>query len=246
MFDHDVDYPTAVASYDDDGVAAAIAWCVGRIEDGDTISVWTSVKSNLRNCAELEWFVQRHRDVEHITGRGYGRQASTGPVLMAWADMDDIGELIRKRHRIRALCVITYSEDRIRPWVTAAKPDVLGNGSAWESIRPDLGLDPVVVEALKSLTLTANRNNTISAGFEKDQVVGLLLALRGARIPMDADTMQGWALANGWSGDNPKRLAQYVRDINDGKRPRARNVIRPDYIDRLRERAQSGSDDNDG
>lgn len=244
MFNHDVDYPTAVASYDDEGVAAAIAWCVRHMEDGDTISVWTSVKSNLRNCAELERFVKSHRDVEHITGRGHSMPSGTGPVLMAWAHMDDIGELVRYRHSIRALCVITWNEDRIRPWVTAVKPEVLGNGSAWEDLPPALDLDPVVVEALKSLTLTVNHNNTISGGFEKDQVVGVLLALRDALIPMDPDAVQGWTLANGWSGNNPERLAQYVRDINDGKRPRARSVIRADYVDTLRERARSGSDDN--
>jgi hypothetical protein len=35
----------------------------------------------------------------------------------------------------------------------------------------------VVLEAMKSLTLTVNHNNTIQAGFEKDQGVRTLLAL---------------------------------------------------------------------
>ena len=38
MFDRDVDYATAVASYDDEGVDAAIAWCVQHMKDGDTLS----------------------------------------------------------------------------------------------------------------------------------------------------------------------------------------------------------------
>lgn len=239
MFDHDVDYPTAVASSDDEGVAAAIEWSVRHLQDGETLSVWTSLKSNLRNCTELEKLVRRHRDVEHITGRGGTMPAGPGPVLMAWADMDDIGELVRSSRGIRSLCVITGNEDAIRPWVTALKPDILGDGSAWEDLCPDL--DPVVVEALKGLTRTVNHNNTISAGFEKDQVVGVLLALRDARVPLDADAMQGWALAHGWSDKNPARLAQYVHDINAGKRPRTRSVIRAGYVDMLRERIESGS-----
>ena len=32
MFDRDVDYPTAVASYDDEGVDAAIDWCCEHME----------------------------------------------------------------------------------------------------------------------------------------------------------------------------------------------------------------------
>lgn len=237
MFDRDVDYPTAVASYDDEGVAAAIEWSVQHLKDGDTLSVWTSLKSNLKNCAELERFIQRYRDVKHITGRGHGIPIGSGPVLMAWPDMDDIGELARYSRGIRALCVITWNEDQIRPWVTAMKPDILGDGSAWENLSPDF--DPIVVEALKSLTRTVNHNNTISAGFEKDQVVSVLLALRDAQIPLDADAIQGWVLAHGWSGKNPDRLAQYVRDINSGKRPRSRSVIRATYIDSLRERVES-------
>lgn len=64
---HDADYPTAVASYDDEGISAAIEWSVGHLHDGHTLSVWTLLKSNLPNCAELEQFVQRHRNVVHIT-----------------------------------------------------------------------------------------------------------------------------------------------------------------------------------
>lgn len=239
MFDRDTDYPTAVASYDDEGVAAAIDWCVEHMQTGDTLSVWTSLKSNLSNCDALERLVQRHSNVVHIAGRGGGTPRGTGPVLMAWPGMDDIGELVRYGRGIRAICIITWDADGIRPWVTAMKPDILGDGSDWEILSPDL--DPIVVEALRGLTLTVNHNNTISAGFEKDQVVGVLLALRDARIPMDADAMQGWVLAHGWSGKNPERLAQYVRDINGGKRPRARQVLRADYVDYLRQRAASGS-----
>lgn len=239
MFNRDVDYPTAIASYDDDDVTAAIKWCLRHMEDGDALFVWTSLKSNLQNCAELEQLVLRHRNVEHITGRGQGAPSGTGPVLMAWADMDDIGKLVRYSHGVRALCVITWNEDTVRPWVTSTKPDILGDRSAWDDLSPELDLNPIVVEALKDLTLTVNHNNAISAGFEKDQVVGVLLALRDARIPMDAAEIQGWALANGWSGKNPERLAQYVRDINGGKRPRTRGGIRTNYVDTLRKRVGS-------
>lgn len=239
MFDRNADYPTAVASNDDEGVNAALDWCVQHAETGDTISVWTHLKSNLRNRPLLESFVQRYRNVEHITGRGGGTPSGTGPVLMAWPDMQDIGELVRYSRDVRALCVISWNEE-LRPWVTATDPVLLGDGSAWEDETPEL--DPVLIEALKGLTLTVNHNNTISAGFEKDQVVGVLLALRNARIPMDAGTVQGWALAHGWSGKNPERLAQYVRDINDGKRPRSRSVTRADYIETLRRRAAANDE----
>src|SRR4051812_33870859 len=118
MFDRDVNYPTAVASYDEDGVQAAIDWCCQHMTDGDTLTVWTSQKSNLGNCAQLEQLVNRHANVEHVTGRGGGYIHGKGPVLMAWADMDDIGKLVRSGSRnIRCLCVVTWNEEAIRPWV---------------------------------------------------------------------------------------------------------------------------------
>ncbi len=235
MFERDVDYPTAVASYDDDGVDAAIDWCCEHLDNGDILTVWTGRKTDLGNCPQLERLVHRHSNVEHVTGRGGGYLRGTGPVLMAWAHMDDIGELDRYGgRRIRALCVITWNEDAIRPWVSVVRPTVLGDGSAWEDMTPDLA--PVVGEALKGLTATINHNNTISAGYEKDVVVSALLALHDAGIPMDGPAMQGWALANGWSGKNPERLAKYAHDINAGTRPRCRPVLRPDYVDNLRRR----------
>jgi hypothetical protein len=236
MFDRNVTYPCAVASNDTEGVDAAIDWCCEHVKDGDTLTVWTALKSNLQIGSELEQLVSRHSNVEHVTGRGGGFIRGNGPVLMAWPDMADIGKLQQYGgNRIRALCVITWNDDEIRPWVTAVKPSILGDGSVWEELTPEL--DPVIVEALKSLTLAVNHNNTISAGYDKDMVVSCLLALHDADIPMHDEVMQGWALAHGWSGKNPERLAKYVEDINAGKRPRCRPMHRPDYVDSLRRRA---------
>ncbi len=181
MFERDVEYRTAVASYDDDGVDVAIDWCCEHMEDGDTLTVWTSLKANLRNCSQLERLVTGHSNVEHVTGRGGVFIRGDGPVLMAWPDMGDIGELVRSGgRRIRALCVITWNEDAIRPWISAVRPTILGDGRAWHTLTPEL--DPVIVEAMKSLTLLINHNNTISAGYEKDTVVSTLLALHDAGI----------------------------------------------------------------
>ena len=240
MFNREVDYPTAVASYDDAGVEAAIEWCLEHIQDSDTLTVWTSLKSNLGNCEKLERLVNRYSNVEHVTSRQGGFVGNPGPVLMAWPDMDDIAKMASNRH-LRAMCVITWNENQIRPWVTAMNPGILGDGSTWE--RHTVTLDPVLVEALQSLTLTINHNNTIAGGFEKDQVVGVLLALHDAGVPMNGQAMQGWAIAHGWSRENPKRLAQYVNDINAGKRPRSRSLIQSDYIATLRRRVSEGNKD---
>jgi hypothetical protein len=62
------------------------------------------------------------------------------------------------------------------------------------------------------LTRTANHNNTISAGFEKDQVVGVLLALRDGRVPMEGgeavDPLHEDGVVVGCRTESPKRSAR--------------------------------------
>lgn len=236
------DYPTAVASYDAAGIDAAIAWCAQHTDVGGTITVWTSRKSDLRNCDKLERLVNTYRDVEHVTGRGGGGVYRRGAVLMAWPNMDDIAKLTGYSTHISGLCALTWNEDWIRPWVSTVGPDVLGDGTAWATHTP--ALDPVLEQALTQLTSMINHANSVGAGFEKDIVVSALMALRAAGVPLDADTMQGWVIANGWSGSNPQELASLVTAINSGTRPRHRNVLREDYVDHLRARVEQPDDPN--
>jgi hypothetical protein len=56
--------------------------------------------------------------------------------------------------------------------------------------------------------------------------------------------MQGWVIANGWSGSNPQELASLVTAINSGTRPRHRNVLREDYVDHLRALVEQPDDPN--
>jgi len=118
--------------------------------------------------------------------------------------------------------------------VSAVNPMLLGDASLWDEHAP--GLDSIVVEALKGLTKSINHNNTISAGYEKDRVVATLLALHDGGVNMDPDAMQGWALANGWRGQNPERLAGYVHDISAGKRPKSRSSVPASYVADLQRR----------
>lgn len=133
MFERGTDYPTAVASHDNTAVEEAIEWSLQHMGDDDTLTVWTHLVSGLRNSAPLAELVRRYSNVEHATGRGHS-YVRNGPVIMAWPDISDIGEVINAR--ITSLCVITWNADSIRPWVSAVNPVVLGDGSNWETTTP--------------------------------------------------------------------------------------------------------------
>lgn len=240
MFDRSTEYPCAVTSGDADGLEDGIQWCLRLLAPGDILTVWVPLKSSLRHNARLQRLVN-HSNVELMTGRGMQFVHGRGPVLAAWPRMEDIGEIQRSSNHVTGLCVVAWNEEEIRPWVRAIKPEILGDPEPWdEDDEPDL--DPVIIEAMKGLSLTINHNNTIAAGFEKDQVVSVLLALHDHGYRLDGHGMQGWALANGWSGKNPQHLAKYANTISDGKRPKARQVLRSDYIARMQSRAAGQSD----
>jgi hypothetical protein len=238
------EYPCAVTGGDDEGLMAGFQWCVDRMQEGDKLILFVPLKSSLRNSQLLQTW-SSYRDVDVVTSRGGSFIGSPGAVLAVWPDMDDLGKITRSGNRVRALCVAAWVEDWIRPWVAATQAEVLGDASVWAEVsEPDL--DPVIKEAMKGLTLTINHNNTIAAGYEKDHVVGVLLMLHDAGYELDGEALQGWALANGWTGKNPRRLAKYADDINRGKRPRARSILRRDYIDYLKEKAadEQSNEDN--
>lgn len=244
MFEPQGDFPTAVTHHDDAGLRAGVEWCSLHMLAGDTLYVWTPLKSNLRYSTYLIDILRRYSNAEHVTGRGHAFLPGPGAVLMAWPSMDDIGKLSQAAgRRMRALCVVEWNQDDLRPWVSASSPTVLGDISRWA--QGDEGpntINPVVIEGLKSLTQTINHNNTIAAGYEKDSVVSMLLQLHDAGYAMDADDIHGWALAHGWSGKNPQELANYVRRITRGERPRARARQREGFVEVLRRRAEKGGD----
>lgn len=166
------------------------------------------------------------RRVQVAVGRGGGYFAANGPVLALYADADDLGNIIRASG-ITALCVVQWGE-RLGTWVKEVGAIVLheldldeGDRELW-GITATVELQPEVVEALESMTRSINHNNTISAGYEKDIVVRSLLRLHDAGLVLPAQEMQEWAAAHGWTGQNPKRLADYVNRISKGSRPRTR------------------------
>lgn len=70
-----------------------------------------------------------------------------------------------------------------------------------------------------------------------------LLALHDASYALDGPAMAGWAVAHGWTSDNPTLLEKYVAAINKGSRPRVRRALDANLIDYLRSRADQPAGD---
>lgn len=236
MFHQESNYPLAVTSKDDEGIAAGVRWCLDHMGEGERLTVWTKLKKNLPNSPLLSQLVASNLRVDHITDRGGAYTKGRGPALMAWAHPSDISEFTSNNtNRVSALCVISLSDEKLRPWVSAAGPELLGDTSAWKVSTPSL--DPVVEEGMEDMTLSINHNNTIAVGYEKDTVVSILQALHRAGYDLDGPALAGWAVAHGWTHDNPAILEKYVNQINTGRGPRVSIETQPGYIEDLRARA---------
>ncbi len=240
MFKQEMTAPMAVTSQDEESVDEGIRWLLGQLDDGQRLTVWTPQMQNLTGNPQLRSLVAR-AGAEHITGRGGAHLGGPGPVLMAWPRPTDISRfLMYNSHQVTALCVIAWG-DELLSWVSAARPELLGKTLSW-----DMGdrLDPVVEAAMLNVTKSINHNNTISGGYDKDDVVSALLALHDAGYSLDANALEGWAVANGWSGSNPARLAEYARKIMSGSRPRSRRKRDASFVERMRQEASSASQDH--
>jgi hypothetical protein len=235
VFKQEMTAPVAVTTQDEESVDEGIRWLLGQLDDGQRLTVWTSQKQHLNGNPQLGSLVAR-AGVEHITGRGGAHLAGPGPVLMAWPRPADISEFLwYNSYRVTALCVIAWG-DELLSWVSAARPELLGEAAGW-----DLGnrLDPVVEAAMLNVTESINHNNTITGGYDKDDVVSALLALHDAGYSLDAKALEGWAVANGWSGHNPARLAEYARKIMSGSRPRSKRKRDTNFVERMRQETSS-------
>lgn len=241
MFKQKMTAPVAVTTDDEESVDEGIRWLIGQLGAGQRLTVWTPQMQHLTGNSQLRSLVAR-AGVEHITGRGGAHLAGSGPVLMAWPRPADISEFLwYNSYQVTALCVIAWGEDELLSWVSAARPELLGKTTAW-----DMGdqLDPVVEAAMRNVTESINHNNTIAGGYEKDDVVSALLALHDAGYALDAKALEGWAVANGWSGRNPAHLADYARRIMRGSRPRSRRKRDISFVERMcQEAATSASQD---
>lgn len=219
MFEPSMTYPCAIADGTDEGLQEGFDWCAERMGEGDKLTLYVAVKSSLSNSPLLNEWLRRYSDVELATARGFP-MISRGPVLALWPSAQGLGKLLASRGALTALCVASWNHDEVGAWAASARPEILDSAQEEWGSTPEMRLHPDVEEAMLSVTRLINHNNTISGGFEKSIVVKALLRLRDAGHRLDGAQLQGWALAHGWGGDNPAKLASYATEIDAGKRPR--------------------------
>ena len=218
-----IDYPCAIAVFTDEGVAAALQWARQHVGVGQILTVWVMQRGILNDNRFL-------RDLLKDEGIAVGKDVYrvNGPVLAMYADAENLA-YPAGAVGLTALAVVA-SPHELDTWAEEVKAEVIhsidSNGSdtfELSGITPEPALVPEVIAGLKQITTLINHNNTIAAGYERDQVVKVLRQLKRDGYDLPAKRMAEWAVANGWRHGNPKDLIKLVRKANDGVRLRYRS-----------------------
>ena len=123
-------------------------------------------------------------DVDLAIAVGKDVYRVNGPVLAMYPLADELA-YPAGAEGVMALAVVRWS-DPLDTWAAEVKAEVIhsidSSGSdtfELSGITPEPALVPEVIAGLKQITILINHNNTIAAGYERDQVVKGLFAFKG-------------------------------------------------------------------
>ena len=223
MYTRTIDYPCAIADHTEEGVKAALRWALQHVGAGQVLTLWVMQKGILNKNKFLPDLL-KDADVDLAIAVGKDVYRVNGPVLAMYPLADELAYPAGA-----ALAVVRWS-DPLDTWAAEVKAEVIhsidSSGSdtfELSGITPEPALVPEVIAGLKQITILINHNNTIAAGYERDQVVKVLRQLKMDGYDLPAKRMAEWAVANGWRHGNPKELIKLVRKANDGVRLRYRS-----------------------
>ena len=225
MFAGTIDYPCAIADQTEEGAKAALHWARQHVGAGQVLTLWVAQRGILNNNEFLQ--EQSKRDgVDLMIAVGKDVHRVNGAVLAMYPLADELA-YPAGAEGVMALAVVRWS-DPLDTWAAEVGAEVIGSmgdddeddSVDWSVIEPEPPLVPEVIAELERITVLINRNNTISAGYEKSQVVRPLLRLHDEGIILPPKKMAEWAVAHGWRRGNPKELIDLAKKINNGVRPR--------------------------
>lgn len=163
---------------------------------------------------------------EYSSWKNYG-WGGAERVIALWPDRKTLQKIDRSG-RLQALAVLTWNLEEVEVWADGIGAiDLLGVRE-----QGDAEIEDVVLRgAMRSLTNSVNLSTGISHPSDWDHAVIALRALRKRGHTLDADEVEAWAVANGWTYDHAADLGTLVREMAAGKAKRTKSkhrVLRSD------------------
>lgn len=110
-----------------------------------------------------------------------------------------------------AVVAVPWTPDSIENWVKTWSPKVLGQPekpAKATKAAASLIADPVVEQAMKSLTSIANRAHNVLHSNDEDHAKRFFRILRSNNHQESAENIKLWAIKNGWLPKAAERLAE--------------------------------------
>jgi len=168
-----------------------------------------------------------------------GSSVQGAAVLGVWVDDEQL-ESIERRHP-SALCVVPWLRADIRRWREAYGPTDMRSGTPAHT--QSAVSNPVVEQALKSLTARVNLSTGLGHPSDKAAAVGAFRVLLAAGERYDPDEVAAWAASNGWGMAGARELSEIARGVIAGKRYRVEpSGWREDVLELWRREAEKESD----
>lgn len=225
----------------DDDLTRGLAWLEreGRQRSAEAVVVAPS-RQHFERSGPLGQIGQRFRCETWRTLAGSSK-ARDMVVLAAWPDARALGA-IDDIARVQAVCVLPWLEDDIRVWRDAhGAVDLLGEFPTAQLPR----LDPVVEQALRSLTGMVNLSTGITHPSDKRAAIDTFESLRDSGYRWVGEWIETWARALGWRPSGAKDLREIAERVAAGRSFRVtgqrRRLLRADIVDVWR-RAQDSDE----
>lgn len=129
---------------------------------------------------------------------------------------------------VSEMCVVPWA-DEARQWIETWQPDELTGKGA---VSPPAALDPILEEALRSLTGRVNLATGVSHPSDRAAAIDMFRRLWRNQIPFDPEAVRRWLIAEGgWQPRHADRVKEIAEGVLGGRRFQrvrpswARNIV---------------------
>lgn len=159
-----------------------------------------------------------HADAVISTWQGLSQSKWSGGPVLAFRPDEKRLAIIADDPRTTALCVIPGPDHDISAWCFGLRPQLLGTteDELWGANGLEV-LDPVVVEALRSVTVVVNVSSELVPMIDRVHAITALRLLWDGGHDVVPKEVHAWALANGWRPKGAFALREIAERIAAGK-----------------------------
>ena len=136
-----------------------------------------------------------------------------------------------------AICALPWMDDDVREWRQTWNPTDLTCSAA--TAPSTTALSPMVLQALRSVTIGVNLSTGLSHPRDHDKAVWTFRILRDVSEPFNGPSIREWAANNGWTVRGAEDLAEVAEKIRTGRRVQAgERPWKADILEQWRARAR--------